>query len=228
MSVSRLVLIRHGQSEWNKINQFTGWADVGLSEQGKQEAVTAGQELQKRQTHFDYAISSALKRAIQTMEIILDQMNLTDVLQIKAWQLNERHYGALQGQNRQNVIKKYGLDQVQQWRRSFTVSPPPMPKKQIIEQTGLYKTLQQVPNGESLKDTQDRGRPFWEKNIWPHLQNQKSILIVAHGNSLRALIKKLENISDTDISHVEVKTGIPLIYELDSNAKVLSKEILNF
>lgn len=228
MPNSYLVLIRHGQSEWNKKSLFTGWVDVGLSEQGKIEAQSAGQELKKKQLVFDILFSSALKRAIQTMEIVLEQMDLTSLPVTKAWELNERHYGALQGQNRQDIIKKYGADQVHQWRRSFKIKPPPLKQNQVIEKTGLYKTLRQVPNGESLEDTQKRVLPYWEQKIFPYIQSEKSVLLSAHGNSLRALIKKLENISDENISSLEIKTGRPLIYKLDKKANILSKEILNF
>lgn len=225
MSANQLVLIRHGQSEWNRENRFTGWEDIGLNDQGRQEALSAGEELKKRQIRFDCAFSSALKRAIQTLEIVLERMNLTNIPVTKAWQLNERHYGALQGQNRQDIIAKYGKDQVHKWRRSFKTAPPPLPQNQAIEKTGLYKSLKQIPNGESLKDTQERVLAFWKAHIRPHIQDGKSVLIVAHGNSLRALIKKLEHISDKDIPSLEIKTGKPVIYNLGKQAEILSKEI---
>ena len=224
---SQLVLIRHGQSQWNKKNLFTGWVDIGLSEKGKNEALLAGLELKKRQLVFDLAFSSALKRAIRTMEIVLEQMNLKTIPTVKAWQLNERHYGALQGQNRQNIIDQYGADQVHKWRRDFETTPPPLKPNQMFEKGKLYKRLKQIPNGESLKNTQQRVLPFWEKKILPHIQNKKSVLVVAHGNSLRSLVKNLENISDTEISSVEIKTGQALIYKLDKNANILSKEVLD-
>ena len=227
MPNSQLILIRHGQSEWNKKNLFTGWTDIELSEKGMDEAQWAGQALKKRQIHFDCAFSSALKRAIQTMEIVLEQMSLTDIPIVKAWQLNERHYGALQGQNRQDVIDKHGAEQVHKWRRSFEIAPPPLKQNQKIEKSGLYQTLEQIPNRESLKDTQNRVLPFWKKSILPHIQNEKSVLIAAHGNSLRALIKNLENISDKKISSLEIQTGRPVIYTLNKNLKILSKESLN-
>ena len=227
MPDKHLVLIRHGQSEWNKKNLFTGWVDIDLSKKGKNEALLAGLELKKRQLVFDMAFSSALKRAIQTMEIVLEQMNLKRIPTVKAWQLNERHYGALQGQNRQNVIDQYGIKQVHKWRRDFETAPPPLKPNQIFEKSELYKMLKQIPNGESLKDTQQRVLPFWEKKILPHIQNEKSVLLVAHGNSLRSLIKKLENISNKEISSVEIKTGQPLIYKLDKNMNILSKEALD-
>ena len=217
-----LVLIRHGQSEWNKKNLFTGWIDVNLSQKGEEEALRAGEELKKRKLHFDFAFSSALKRAIRTMEIILDQMDLNHTPVCKAWQLNERHYGALQGQNRQDVIDKYGAEQVHLWRRDFNLAPPPLKQAPRLKEFNAQK----IPKGESLKDTQRRVLPFWENNIWPLLQNGKSVLVVAHGNSLRSLIKKLENISDQCISSLEIKTGEPLIYKLDQKANIFSKQIL--
>ena len=228
MFINHLVLIRHGQSEWNKKNLFAGWTDIDLSEKGKKEAVHAGLELKKRQMIFDCVFTSALKRAIHTMEIVLKQMNLNAIPIIKAWQLNERHYGALQGQNRQAIIDKYGSEQVHKWRRDFTTVPPPLKQNQAFEKMQLYKELKQIPNGESLKDTQKRVLFFWKRKIFPQIQNEKSVLIVAHGNSLRALIKYLENISDEKISSVEVKTGKPLIYKIDKTGKILSKEILDF
>jgi len=227
MSDCYLVLIRHGQSEWNKKNLFTGWTDVDLSEQGEKEALSAGLELKKRHLAFDQAFSSALKRAVRTMEIVLKQMNLQTIPTKKAWQLNERHYGVLQGQNRQDVIKKYGADQVYKWRRDFEITPPPIKKKQAFKNNKLYQTLKQIPVGESLKDTQQRVLPFWKKEILPYIQNKKSVLITAHGNSLRALIKHLENIPDDQISTLEVKTGKPLIYKLSPSARIFSKEILD-
>lgn len=227
-AVNYLVLIRHGQSEWNKKNLFAGWTDVELSEKGKEEAIQAGLELKKRKMTFDCVFSSALKRAIHTMEIVLKQINLNAIPSTKAWQLNERHYGALQGQNRKDVIDKYGSEQVRKWRRDFTTAPPPLKQKQALKNTKLYKELKQIPNGESLKDTQKRVLPFWKQQIFPQIQNEKSVLIVAHGNSLRALIKHLENISDEEISSVEVKTGKPIIYKIDKTGKILSKEILDF
>lgn len=228
MSAKYLVLIRHGQSEWNKKNLFAGWTDVELSKKGKDEAIQAGLELKKRQMTFDCAFSSALTRAIHTMELVLKQMDLNAFPTTKAWQLNERHYGALQGQNRQDVIDKYGIEQVHKWRRDFTTTPPPLKQKQIFKKTNLYKKLKQIPNGESLKDTQKRVLSFWKQNIFPQIQNENSVLIVAHGNSLRALIKYLENISDEKISSVEIKTGKPVIYKMNKTGQILSKEILDF
>ena len=228
MSAHHLILIRHGQSEWNKKNIFTGWTDINLSEKGKKEALQAGLELKKKKLLFDFVFSSALKRAIHTTEIILEQMNLKTTPFVQAWQLNERHYGALQGQNRQDVINRYGEVQVYKWRRDFKTAPPPLKKNQILKKEKLYKSLKQIPNGESLKDTQKRVLPFWKQEIFPHIQNKKSVLIVAHGNSLRALVKYLENIPDHKISSLEIKTGKPLIYKIDETEQIISKEILDF
>ena len=218
-----LVLIRHGQSEWNKKNLFTGWTDVELSKQGREEARQAGLELKNRNIVFKKAFSSALKRSIQTMEIILQNMNLSIPFE-KAWQLNERHYGQLQGQNKQDVINRFGEEQARKWRRGFTTAPPPITTQQSLNNKEMYKTLKEIPQSESLKDTQDRVLPFWCHSIYPCIERQESVLITAHGNSLRALIKKLENISDEDISSVEIKTGRPLIYQLDKQACILHKE----
>ena len=220
-----LVLIRHGQSEWNKKNLFTGWTDIELSEQGREEAKQAGLALKAKSIVFDKAFSSALKRSIQTMEIILQNMNL-QIPFIKAWQLNERHYGRLQGKNKQEIIDKFGEDQTQKWRRSFTIVPPPLETPQSLEPKELYKDLKSAPQSESLKDTQDRVLPFWEKRVYPCIASGQSVLITAHGNSLRALIKKLEMISDEDISSIEIKTGQPLIYQIDKQARILKKEDL--
>ncbi len=220
---SNLVLIRHGQSAWNKKNLFTGWTDVGLSQEGKEEARHAGLWLKKKSVTFDMAFSSALKRAIRTMEIILEELGLRDLPTLKAWQLNERHYGALQGQNRQEVIDKYGADQVQKWRRGFKTVPPPLQAKQHFAGSDLYRGIKQIPLAESLEDTQKRVLPFWEQNILPQIKEGKNILLSAHGNSLRALIKNLENISDEQIASVEIPTGRPWIYQWDSQKHTFSK-----
>ena len=222
-----LVLIRHGQSEWNKKNLFTGWEDVDLSEKGVEEAIKSGLELAQRQIVFDCVFSSALKRAIRTAEIVLKQMELNNLSIVKAWQLNERHYGSLQGQNRQHIIDKYGADQVHKWRRDFNTVPPPLKHQTPLKQTNsLYKGLNFIPNGESLKDTQTRVLLCWKKKILPEIQNKKSVLIVAHGNSLRSLIKYLENIPDEKISSLEIKTGQPIVYQINDKGEIYSKDIL--
>ncbi|MCY4321720.1 MAG: 2,3-bisphosphoglycerate-dependent phosphoglycerate mutase [Bdellovibrionaceae bacterium] len=220
-----LTLMRHGQSEWNKKNLFTGWTDVDLSEKGKKEAKQAGIDLKRKNVLFQKAFSSALQRSIQTMEIVLKTINL-QIPFVKAWQLNERHYGQLQGQNKKELMDKFGKDQVQKWRRSFTVAPPPIEKDQKLKNQDLYQTLKEVPKSESLQDTQNRVLPFWNNTIYPFIAKHQSVLIIAHGNSLRALIKKIEAISDEDIPSIEFKTGRPLIYEMDKDANILKKEIL--
>lgn len=223
MSHGFLTLIRHGQSEWNRKNLFTGWEDIKLSEKGKKEAKQAGLILKDKDIPIDFAFSSALTRAIHTLEIILKNIPLQIPI-TKAWQLNERHYGALQGQNKQQVKKKFGEEQVQLWRRSFDTPPPPLKKKQSLSFPELYKGLKSIPLSESLKDTSNRVLPFWEKKIWPLIKKQKSVLISAHGNSLRALIKNLEYISDENISTLEIKTGRPIIYMIDKDGLIFSKE----
>lgn len=219
----QLVLIRHGQSEWNKKNLFTGWTDVPLSEQGKQESLQTAKYLQKHQCRFDYAFSSVLQRACSTMDIILKHLNLQHITQIKAWQLNERHYGSLQGENRQNMIEKHGEKQVHSWRRDFKTQPPQIQHQNI--DTSLYKDLKDLPKGESLKNTQDRVLGYWEDCILPHIHKQKSVLIVAHGNSLRALIKHLEHISDDKISLVEIQTAQARMYKFHHSNQTFTKII---
>lgn len=221
-----LVLIRHGQSEWNKKNLFTGWTDIPLSTQGQAEAARAGRVLRQKGVSFDWAFSSALERAIHTAQMVLEETNVVDIPITKSWQLNERHYGALQGQNKQEAQQKYGPEQVQKWRRDFFEKPPPLKQKQVMKNQDLYKGLTKIPEGESLSDTQKRVLPFWRKSICPYIQNGKTILICAHGNSLRALIKELEKISDKDISSLEIKTAKPLIYALNKKTKTVLKKFL--
>lgn len=216
-----LVLIRHGQSEWNQKNLFTGWVDISLSEQGIQEATKAGQTLKEQSFVFDLAFCSALKRSHQTLNYILKKMNVASIPVTKAWQLNERHYGQLQGQNKKDLVEQYGEQQVQKWRRSYNTKPPLLAQAQIPEDQSLYQGLKDWPLGESLQDTTDRVIPFWKNSILPWIQKGKTILVVAHGNSLRALIKHLDNISDEDITSLEIQTGKPLIYSLEQNKEIL-------
>ena len=225
MKKNWLVLIRHGQSVWNEKNLFTGWVDVGLTEKGQQEAYQAGLSLKKENISIDQAFSSALKRSIHTLEILLEAMGCAIPFE-KSWRLNERHYGALQGNNKEQMKQKFGAKQVQKWRRSFEIAPPPLKQEQDLKPTEFYKDLSQAPQSESLKDTQKRVLFFWSQKLAPLIKKNKSVLISAHGNSLRALIKELESISDKDISTVEIQTGQPLVYELNSSLKVLSKKIL--
>jgi 2,3-bisphosphoglycerate-dependent phosphoglycerate mutase len=215
-----LVLIRHGESTWNKENRFTGWTDVDLTEQGVQEAKSAGQLLKKEGFVFDLTYTSVLKRAIKTWWHVLEEMDLQWLPVVRAWQLNERHYGALQGLNKTETVEKYGPDQVKVWRRSFD-TPPPALTAEDPRFPGLdprYKSLNpsQLPLTESLKDTIARFLPYYEKTIKPEILSGKKVLIVAHGNSLRALVKHLDQISDSEIVELNIPTGIPLVYTLDA------------
>ncbi|MGD0878793.1 MAG: 2,3-diphosphoglycerate-dependent phosphoglycerate mutase [Anaerolineales bacterium] len=219
----KLVLLRHGQSDWNLENRFTGWTDVGLSEQGVAEAHTAGQLLRDNKYIFDLAYTSVLKRAIQTLWIVLEEMSLEWIPVSNAWQLNERHYGALQGLNKAETAKEYGEAQVKLWRRSYDVPPPALewndPRHPHFETryAGLSKT--QLPATESLKITLERVLPFWHSSIVPVIKSGKSLLVAAHGNSLRAMVKYLDNISDEEIPELNIPTGIPFVYELDADLK---------
>jgi 2,3-bisphosphoglycerate-dependent phosphoglycerate mutase len=218
-----IVLIRHGESVWNKENKFTGWTDVDLSEKGVQEAFDAGDELKKAGFSFDLAYTSVLKRAIKTLWNVLNSLDLFWIPVIKSWKLNERHYGALQGLNKSETAAKYGEDKVKIWRRSYDI--PPMPIEETDERysgkdiryAGLKK--EELPKTECLKDTVARVVPFWEKEIVPQVKSGKKIIIAAHGNSLRALVKYLDNISDEDIVNLNIPTAMPLVYELDENLK---------
>ncbi|NHI93959.1 MAG: 2,3-diphosphoglycerate-dependent phosphoglycerate mutase [Candidatus Lokiarchaeota archaeon] len=218
----KLVLLRHGESTWNDENRFSGWTDVDLSEQGVQEAHEAGETLKKEGYTFDIAFTSLLKRATRTLDIVLDELGL-DIPIKKSWRLNERHYGALQGLNKSQTAKKYGEEQVFIWRRSYDIPPPPLEKsdKRYPGKDPLYKNLDEknIPLSECLKDTVERTLPYWHDEIVPLLKEGKKILISAHGNSLRALIKYLDKISDENISRLDVPTGIPLVYELNKDLK---------
>jgi len=219
----KIVLIRHGESTWNKENLFTGWTDVDLSDKGLQEAHTAGKRLKAEGFTFDEAWTSTLKRAIRTLWIGLDEMDLMYLPIHHDWRLNERHYGALQGLNKADTAAKYGEDQVKIWRRSFDV-PPPALEKSDTRYPGLdprYTNLTeaQLPLCESLKDTCARTMPFWNEVVIPRLAAGRKLIISAHGNSLRAIVKNLNNISDDDIVSLNIPTGIPLIYEFDSELR---------
>jgi len=217
----KLVLIRHGESMWNKENKFTGWTDVPLSEKGKKEAKKAGKILKKEGYKFDTAFDSFLKRSHQTRKIVLKEMNLEKIPLKKTWRLNERHYGALQGLNKAKTAKKYGEEQVYRWRRSYNIRPPALTRKdpRYPGNQSKYKDLpkKDLPLTECLKDTVKRVLPYWKKEIVPELKKGKKVVIFAHGNSLRALVKYLDKISDKDIPHLNIPTGIPLVYELDKN-----------
>ena len=226
MPMLKLVLLRHGQSIWNLENRFTGWTDADLSDQGIGEAHQAGKLLKDKGYHFDVAFTSVLKRAIRTLWIVLDEMDLMWIPVHCSWRLNERHYGALQGLNKSAMAEKYGLEQVQIWRRSYDISPPALGEKVSrhprYNQHYAYLKKEQLPCTESLKDTLNRVLPYWNEAIAPNLIEGKKIIISAHGNSLRALIKHLDNISDEEIVGINIPTGIPLIYELDNDLSVIS------
>ena len=221
----KLILCRHGESEWNLENRFTGWADVGLSPKGEQEAKDAGLTLKHEQLSFDLAYTSVLKRATRTLWIMLEEMSLTWIPVINAWELNERHYGALQGLNKSQVAAEYGEEQVQIWRRSYDTPPPALnndderhPRFEI-----RYASVSDLPASESLKDTLLRVKPYWQTKIIPSLLGNQDVLIVAHGNSLRAMVKMIENISDEEIVDFNIPTGIPLAYEFNENLKPIKQ-----
>lgn len=227
---STLILLRHGESEWNLANRFTGWIDVDLSPKGREEAEWAGKELAKEGIKFDIAFTSVLKRAIRTLWYTLDQTDQMWIPVHRAWQLNERHYGGLQGLNKAETSKKYGEDQVKIWRRSYATPPPPLdmddPSHPRFDRR--YAQLDPVilPSTESLSITLDRVMPYWSNEIVPHLRQGKTVLVAAHGNSLRALVKHLNKISDDDIVGLNIPTGIPRIYELDDDLGVISDRYL--
>ena len=218
-----LVLIRHGESTWNQLNLFTGWYDCPLSEKGHKEAKAAGEQLAKEGFRFDMAFTSKLKRAIRTLWHSLEQTDQMSIPIINAWQLNERHYGALQGLDKQATVNKYGKDQVNVWRRSYDVPPPEVditsehypkndPKFSSLPQAAAIRT-------ESLKTTLERALPYWISDIAPVVKSGKRVIIAAHGNSLRALVKHLDNISEAEIAELNIPTGVPLVYDLDANLK---------
>lgn len=219
----KLVLLRHGESVWNKENLYTGWTDVDLSEKGLQEAHEAGQLLREGGYVFDIAYTSVLKRAIRTLWIALDEMDLMWIPIINSWRLNERHYGALQGLNKAQTAEQYGEKQVKLWRRSYDIRPPALTKDdpRWPGHDPRYKDLapEDIPLTECLKDTVARFLPFWHETVVPSLKAGKRVIIAAHGNSLRALVKYLDNISDEDIVELNIPTGIPLVYELDDDLK---------
>ncbi len=223
--MQKLVLLRHGESTWNLANKFTGWTDVGLSEKGVAEAHEGAKWLAKEGFTFDIAYTSVLRRAIQTLWLVLDDMDLLWIPVRRSWRLNERHYGALQGLNKLETVKKYGEEQVLKWRRSYDIQPPALSQddSRFPGKDPRYKDLkpQEVPLTECLKDTVDRFLPFWHEVIAPSLKQGKRIIIAAHGNSLRALVKYLDRVSNQDIVSLNIPTGIPLVYELDSDLKPL-------
>ena len=224
----KLVLCRHGQSDWNLKNLFTGWTDVDLTEKGNQEAKDAGKLLCELGFKFDIAYTSVLKRAIRTLYHIQDQMDLMWIPVIRDWRLNERHYGALQGLNKAETAAKYGDEQVHIWRRSYDIPPPNLETndERHPSHDPRYSGLHNLPSTESLASTLTRVMPCWEKVIAPNLLANKDVLIAAHGNSLRALVKMLDNISDEEITGFNIPTGIPLAYELNNNLEPMSRDFL--
>jgi 2,3-bisphosphoglycerate-dependent phosphoglycerate mutase len=219
----KLVLLRHGESTWNKENRFTGWTDVDLSDQGLAEAQKAGEVLKEEGYTFDMAYTSVLKRAIRTLWITLDKLDLMWIPVERSWRLNERHYGALQGLNKAETAKKFGEEQVHTWRRSYDIQPPALDKndERYPGKDPRYHNLteEELPLTECLKDTVARFLPYWKETIAPALKSGKKIIIAAHGNSLRALVKYLDNIPDDEIVGLNIPTGVPLVYELDENLK---------
>ncbi len=219
----KVVLLRHGESTWNKENRFTGWTDVDLSEKGLTEAKKAGEVLRKEGFVFDVAFTSVLKRAIRTLWITLDGMDLMWIPVYNSWRLNERHYGSLQGLNKSEMAAKFGEEQVLVWRRSYDTPPPALEKDdpRSPEKDPRYKNLKpvEIPLTECLKDTVARFLPYWHETIAPVVKSGKRVIIAAHGNSLRALVKYLDNVSDQEIVGLNIPTGLPLVYELDDNLK---------
>ena len=226
----QLVLIRHGQSTWNLDNRFTGWTDVDLSEQGNREARDAGKVIRAEGFEFDQVYTSVLKRAIRTMWHVLSELDQMWLPVVRDWRLNERHYGALQGLNKSETAAEHGEDQVKIWRRSYDIPPPPLDAadERNAAHDRCYAGLgaNDVPLTESLKETVARFVPYWENVIAPDVQSGKRILIVAHGNSLRALVKHLDGISEEDIVGLNIPTGIPLVYDLDDNLKPIGHRYL--
>jgi 2,3-bisphosphoglycerate-dependent phosphoglycerate mutase len=226
----KLVLVRHGESQWNQENRFTGWQDVDLTIKGQEEARLAGKTLKKMGFEFDEAYTSVLKRAIRTLWLIQEEMDLFWLPVTKNWRLNERHYGGLTGLNKAETAARHGEEQVKIWRRSYDVPPPPMEKNDPRHplQDKRYRAVQPalLPSGESLKDTVARFLPLWQTELSPKILAGQKLLIAAHGNSLRALIQHLEKMTAEQIMEVNVPTGVPLLYELDKDFKVLQKQYL--
>ncbi|MCR3884938.1 2,3-diphosphoglycerate-dependent phosphoglycerate mutase [Methanotrichaceae archaeon M04Ac] len=227
----KLILLRHGQSVYNREQRFTGWTDVPLSPQGEAEAARAGRLLRAGGLDFDIAFSSLLKRAIETLEIVSEEMGLEWVPRVMAWELNERHYGSLQGKTKDEVAAQVGSDQVRLWRRGFSQRPPTLdyddPRHPRFDRRYRFLPPERLPSAESLADVSDRVVPFWEEKIGPEIRSGRRVLVVSHGNALRALVKYLEGICDDDISKVEIPTGVPIVYDLDSDLCPRSRRILS-
>jgi len=226
----RLVVVRHGESQWNKENRFTGWVDIDLSDKGREEARKAGRLMRDEGFLFDCAYTSVLKRAVRTLWLGLEEMDAMYLPVQTSWRLNERHYGALQGLNKTETAEKYGEQQVKIWRRSYDTPPPLLSeedyKKQAAEPRFRGVGKGELPHGETLKSTLTRLLPLWEGEMAPQIKRGKNLLVVAHGNSLRALVQHLEKMSEADIMELNIPTGTPLVYELDEALKVKSKSYL--
>jgi len=226
----KLILVRHGQSVWNVENLFTGWHDVDLSDQGRQEAASAGREIVKEKLAIDVAFTSVLKRAIHTLWIALDEMDRAWVPVERSWRLNERHYGALQGLNKAQTVEKHGEAQVKIWRRSYDVPPPKLElddsRHPRFDARYAGVPAAELPAAESLKDTLARVLPFWNSRIAPELRSGRNVMVAAHGNSLRAMVKMLDNVPEKDIVELNIPTGVPLLYELDAQLKPLGSRYL--
>lgn len=226
----KLVLLRHGESLWNRENRFTGWTDVDLSETGINEALEAGNILKNNGLRFDLAYTSLMKRAIKTLNLALEELNQLWLEVKKDWRINERHYGRLQGLNKAQTAEKYGEDQVKIWRRSYETQPPEMSQEQYLKQfdNGFISSIQAhlVPKTESLKDTVVRVEDFYKSELKPGLEKHKNLLVVAHGNSMRALIKILDNLTSREVVNVEIPTGKPLIYEFKPGMQIINKYYL--
>jgi 2,3-bisphosphoglycerate-dependent phosphoglycerate mutase len=219
--MKQLVLLRHGESTWNKENRFTGWTDVGLSEKGLAEAVAAGRVMKEGGYVFDVAFTSVLRRAIKTLWLALEEMDLMWIPVQNSWRLNERHYGALQGLNKAETVEKHGMEQTQIWRRSYDIPPPPLapddPRSPAKDPRYTKLRPEEVPLTECLKDTVERFLPYWHDAISPALRAGQRVVVAAHGNSIRALVKYLDNVSEADIVALNIPTGIPLVYELSDD-----------
>ncbi len=226
----KLILVRHGQSIWNVKNLFTGWTDVDLSEQGRAEARQAGQELMREKIAVDIAFTSVLKRAIRTLWLILDETDRMWIPVERDWRLNERHYGALQGLNKAQTVEKHGEAQVKIWRRSYDIPPPPLawddPRHPRFDVRYAGIDPAQLPATESLKDTLARVLPLWNTRISAELRAGRNVMVTAHGNSLRAMVKMLDNVPESEIVELNIPTGVPLLYELDANLKPLASRYL--
>lgn len=230
MVTHTLILLRHGESTWNRENRFTGWTDVPLNEKGVREALEAGRILKQKGYAFDLAFTSVLKRAIKTLWLVMEEMDRMWVPVYRSWRLNERHYGALQGLNKAETAAKHGMEMVQRWRRSYDVRPPALelndPRHPGADPRYAQLPAEQLPRTECLKDTVERFLPYWHETIVPEIRAGRRVLVAAHGNSLRALVKYLDNLADEDILGLNIPTGIPLIYELAEDLSTLRHQYL--